>query len=210
MNAPSCSFLALVVAVLLLLPSCVRWDIGQNIRECAETRVGVNPYERYACPADAPELASVALSDPQRPGRCRHVFLAPEVTYRMDSPFINSVPLSGPAEVSEVVPTGELRVVALYLRKPDGCQIRVGERYKGERAALTPYVEPEKSDRLPTLTEGGQNSHRLGCVEVRQDEGYFWYAAAAAPFDYLIDPALSLLSTPVFWGYAFVASFFSD
>ncbi len=188
--------------VLLLLPSCVRWDLGGTIRERAELRVGVNPNERYACP---PEFAaSVAL----RAGVYRTVFLAPEVTYRTHSPLINGVPLSSPARVSALTPTGHMRVVVMFYRKPDGWRTWVGERCDLPPGELKPLVAAvgERKKVAPHYEEF--DSHRLGFAGVQRDRWYPVLAGAALPLDYVVDPLLSVVSTPVFWGAAWVHRFF--
>ncbi len=196
----------LFLTLLLLLPSCVQWDIGQNIRECAELRVGVNPNVRYTCPPEA--AASVAPRDPQRPGLYRTVFLAPEVTFRTHSPLINGAPLSEPARVSDITPTGHLRVVAMFYRKPDGWRTVVGERCDLPPEELTPFVaaEGDRKKRPPLYSE--LDSHRLGCAGAQRSKWYPAAAVAAAPFDYVIDPLLSVVSTPVLWVGAAVYSLF--
>ncbi len=197
--------LLFAAALLLLLPSCVKWDMGGCIREAAETRVGVNTNERYACPPEA--AAAAAPADPRRAGLYRTVFLAPEVTYHCHSPMVNTVPLPAPSAVSGITPTGNLRVVVMFYRKPDGWQTRVRDRWEGNRAELEPLAEnPEPRKRPPLYEEW--DSHRLGCAEVRRGRWYPLLAAAALPFDYLIDPALSVVSTPVIWGYACLRSLF--
>ncbi len=178
---------AAVALHALLLPSCVRWNIGQNIREATERHVGVNPGEAYEI--DSPEGCFT---------------IARELSYEEDTPLV-AVMLEQPT-AQDIRMTKHFRRVTIRLHKLTGHGSEVGARY--EITAL-----PRRRARI---SEGhvSLNPNSMGSAEVQRSAAHPWAVAAAAPFDYLIDPALTAVSSaasaPVFalgaaWSYCYFA-----
>ncbi len=175
------SITSLVIAAhALLLPSCVRWNIGENIRERAEIRVGADVTQRFVCKTTQQLLAS-------------------EVTYRTSTPLIALLDDTDPA-AREVTPTGYLREVeplppgkrrSYFL--PRNARTTVLERWQG---APPPEGDREEACDLG-YTPKADSTRWFGCAEVQREEGYALAATLAAPFDYLIDPALTAVSSAV-------------
>ncbi len=171
------TYLASALAVALLLPSCLQWNIGENIRESAERRIGIDPTALYHC------------------GKGKDgVTVAREMSYKADTPLVNTIPLPAPAAAYDAKPTGYYREAELHYRKLDGMRATVGERYevggrKLERRASGPLCDD--------LSEFDTRS--MGSVERVRGPWYPAAVVAAAPFDYVVDPALSVVTTPFLW-----------
>ncbi len=171
---------ALAVAVQsLIIPGCVQWNIGERIREQAEVRVGADVTQRFVC-------------------ETTRQLLAPEVTYRAATPLITLLDDKDPA-AQELTPTGYLREVSLPPLKgvgyklPRHARTTVRERWQG-----APPPESERGEYVePGYTPTADSVRWLGCAGVRQEEGYTLAATLAAPFDYVIDPVLSAVSSAV-------------
>ncbi len=162
----------------LLVPSCVQWNIGENIREGAETRVGADVTQRLFCP-ETQQL------------------LAPEVTYRADTPLIAFGGGDDPA-AHDVTPTGHWRVVDLPPAKPRGYFLPFSARTTVlERCASAPQAGVDDRGRELNYSPTADNARWLGTAERRREEGYALRTVFAAPFDYCVDPLLSALSTAV-------------
>ncbi len=111
--------------------------------------------------------------------RCGEEVLVPEYSFRYHEPLITSEYYADLYTTSEVQRTGAYRVL--------GAGDKLGER----RAGDTPGIVRENPMVLPPPYRP------LG--RTAETQGGSWYPAAvvaAAPFDYLIDPALSLILTP--------------
>ncbi len=171
------TFFVLALAAALLLPSCLQWNIGENIRECAERRVGIDPRVIYRC-GKGQERVSVAQ----------------EVSYKADTPLVNTIPLPASAKAYDVTPTGHYRKAKLHHPKLEGTKATVGERYEVGGQELT-----VKSSYLDARSPLGLNTRSMGSVERVRGAWYPAAVVAAAPFDYVVDPALSVVTTPFLW-----------
>ncbi len=177
----------------LCIPSCVQWNIGKGIRECAETRVGVMPWEVYLVgearakefPPDKPETGA------RWDGRVR---IAREVRYEADTPLVRLHPgytlwpRWAAAQHIELTPC--FRRADFPCNKLTGISATVGDRYD-------PAGQKMERDQSHDDWIGSLNVRTLGCAEVERSAWYPLAAIAAAPFDYIIDPALSVASAPV-------------
>ncbi len=168
----------LILAALLglaLLPSCARWHIGKNIRESCETRLGIDPSALY------------------RVGNSE-LRLAREARYEADTRLVTIGPFPPAPAARHVEHTGHYREArVLDNNKILGPKAEVGERHAPGKARLV-RENPLAYNRSITL-----NTRSMGCVAVEKQPGHTAAVIAAAPFDYLLDPALSLVSTPILW-----------
>ncbi len=170
-----------------LLPSCstVTWNIGESIRRSGEVRVGVDVRQ----PVDGKLY------------RCEQgetmLVRAPEVTYSpcvplveweiretwgnlclfadTDEVWLNAENLrpTGRTLVAETANLRDRRLVRVLPELPAHCEAQVAPEYRGR---LSPAA--------------------LGTLELRQQPS-LGRKLAAAPFDYVADPALSLVSSLV-------------
>ncbi len=193
MRALSITALAFA-AHFLLLPSCVQWQIGKSIRECAETRVGICPTEVYRIG----EARAERLPETTEPGTCwdGRVCVAREARYEADSPIVKFHPaltLGGSGEPAQQVElTPHYRRVSFRYDKIGGlCAERIGERY--DTTGQKMERDADSSNMWDWHRE--LNCRTMGCAEVERSKYYPLAVVAAAPFDYLIDPALSAVSS---------------
>ncbi len=189
MNRPHLLAAALLC---LLLPSCVQWNIGQRIREGGELHTGVDilhPVDGtlYRTPAMRQDNTALAR--------------APEVTYCIYSPLLTLVgDKDGSRRAAKVTPTGRTRVARLR------CE-------ENNKLSLYPEHTPrefiELAEGIPTNAvacpkgSGG----KFGASKHRHPDTYGSLTEptqpstarrlAAAPFDYLIAPALTVPHTQV-------------
>ncbi len=165
------SITAIVVAAhYCLLPSCVQWNIGQNIRESTERHVGINPGEAYR------------IGD----GGGRPT-IAQELTYELDTPLIS---LLGEKTTAQDIRMGEhFREVKMRLRKMEGLQSTVGARYEPKEQPMERMRGSQGRERLTPRS--------MGSAEVQYSDSHQLAVIAAAPFDYLIDPVLSAASSAI-------------
>ncbi len=190
------TFLLLAAAAALLLPSCVQWEIGRSIRECAETRVGIDPQKCLVL-----RETKAAESVPGLPTPMIQVLVAPEVTYSADSPLINGT-IRQSAAAEGIAPTGGYRYVEMTFRKFGGWHARVGERCD--------VAGPGKLRAWKPAADVAPNEFSCGTAEKRRSRWYPLAAVAAAPFDFALDPALSVVSTSLCWvggGAYYLASY---
>ncbi len=182
----ACAF----AAHALLIPSCVQWHIGEAIRESAETRVGVLPAE--ACYVG--EKKPMRLPDAELPvgalwdGRTE---IAREARYEADTPLVTVDGLAGttPARAQNIELTEHYRRVNFSYGKFSGLTTTAGERFDPAGQKMEPVTSMED-------WRWQFNAKTMGCAEV---EHAWWYPAAwvlAAPFDYVIDPVLTVASAP--------------
>ncbi len=181
MSLPLRSFL-IVAALMMVLPSCIRSHIGSNIRQVQEVRLGVdanNPIDGRVYEVE---------------GGKRYV-PAPEVSYRVDSPIISGAgwpfaQLVGISSVRypviDIQPTGRVLIVecegSVVLRP-----VAVTQELPAEAKLI--YTEQKRGDL--TLKD-----ELFGCFSYQQKAG-FWRTMAAVPFDFAIDPALSVVGSTV-------------
>ncbi len=184
----------------LLIPSCVQWNIGKAIRECAETRVGVCPSDAWYVGEASPNASPLRPRTPEQIaqiGLCYDdlIHVAREAEYEADTPLLTVdwiLSFSGPtpARAQNVTLTGAYRRVDFRYGKFSGLTTTVGERHE---------IEGKKKERDDSMADWRSelNARTMGCAEVKRGRWYPLAVVAAAPFDYLIDPALTVLSTPV-------------
>ncbi len=221
---PRLFLLPLAAFCALLLPSCVRWNIGACIRHAAEERVGVD--------AEHPVGKVYALPDGSLAVR------APEVGYRVHIPLVEfDDELSAPLDARRAVdlrPTGRELLVRFHEKSvSDWEEKTAGQALRRRR----PCVEEELAALPPGARErehidGGKPFEQtaLGRLILRAErerakagiplpprvppaappptvaslgtlqEHCPWPATlAAVPFDYGIDPVLSGVSTLLGW-----------
>ncbi len=111
--------------------------------------------------------------------RCGEEVLVPEYSYRYSEPLITSEYYADLYSVSELKRTGSYRVLGA-----DGHSL--GERRPGD----SPGIVKETPMSLSHYQPMGRTR------ETQPEPGYTLAAIAAAPFDYAIDPALSIILTP--------------
>ncbi len=173
----------LLAAASCLLPSCVRWNIGRNIREGTETCLGVDVSACYH--ARPGEVEGIRWP---RGGPKSFHDLCPEVLYEADYPLV-SVSYPSYHSARRVVRTGYYRPVTRNIVILDlGNAARIGERVQVDAAMLERQAD-------------SQEKQPVRPVSPQQKTYSAWHipaAIAAAPFDYLIDPALSVATTPLF------------
>ncbi len=185
--------LPFATACLLLFPSCVEWRIGSNIRELAtfhsylelsEAEEGILYVSRQPLPGGAEECDSTSsLAKPPR----GHVYYArvPVAEARQSS-----------STVVAHVPYGDGVQRTTWGRRPTG-MTRLVARTRGKL-----YLLPEDAE-LPAdaevrhmkLCEDGDSCF----ISTRRSGWYVPAAILAAPFDYVIDPALVGVSTVGLW-----------
>ncbi len=168
------------LAALLLFPSCqgwVQWDIGGCIREGSEAHVGANthgPCVRYEKKGDknAPTY-----------------YLAPEVLYRTKHHIVKWT----------LAPrTEHEKAKAAYELRPTGHQLLVLGKNGDVLGLAETLPAGYKAVRLPGCNCGKTKSatDRLGMLDRPQaTRGSLAAQLAAAPFDFVIDPALTAVST---------------
>ncbi len=166
-------------ALMLVLPSCVlRTNIGKNIREAGEiyTSVGLRPVDGRVYMT--PEQRSYKTS-------CIHYAYArlPEVTYRQHSDLVDahSILLHKKPSLSDIQPTGRIRV-ALVKCSALNCPLAVEEMMTDIPANARSYSVGEMPDKASIDIK----------EQVSTNEAGVGRRIVAAPFDYLIDPALSV------------------
>ncbi len=164
----------------LLLPSCVQWNIGLRIRENGETHTGVDVFH----PVDGQIHRAPGM------GSCDDAYIrAPEVTYTRRTPLVEAQ--------GWFWYTGDPWKKALHIR-PTGrehwalasCEHSTPGSFqrKATPPAETSATPVEEADarRQALASSYGSLSHTEASTARR---------LAAAPFDYLIDPALTGVST---------------
>ncbi len=190
---PSRLPLVLTLFSALLLPSCVEWRIGNNIRELAQTRRfldmsetegGVVYSSHQPLPEDAVDWGRFYwLASPPKKGQI----------YYARIPVVKGTPRS--STVVCHLPYGE------GVRKTTWGDRRTGEVQLIARTGEKLYLLPEGT---PLPRDAKAQQMKL-CEEGRTylsvSDG-FWYGPScvlAAPFDYVIDPALIGISTTALW-----------
>ncbi len=172
----------LACATALLLTSClnVNWNIGERIRSGGEVRVGVNVRE----PVDGKEYHA-NRSD---------VRIAPEVSYTRYVPWVEAKIV----DPREIIIFADLERTKVRDVKPTG-RIVITETTWKAGPAFHKELPNLPTDCYTTQVEPNpQNitSDTLGTIAYKSKPS-FWRCLSAAPFDYLIDPALSISSTAV-------------
>ncbi len=182
----------LACAAVLLFPSCVQWNIGENIREGAQICVGADLRECY----DVPDELNVDYNTwPHGGGKSLRI-LAPEVCFRPDYPLVSTNWKNLP-RAKEVQPTGAYRKVTRSM-------VVI---FRGEKAEVGGRCEVPNPAALRRIGSRGIWAE-VRPAEPQERKCGKWYplaAIAAVPFDYVIDPALSVVTTPFFWVGALIA-----
>ncbi len=169
--------LTLALLSALLFPSCVQWNIGERIRESSALHVGAdvtNPVVRYYKPGH--QYGADYL-------------LAPEVTYKALPPIVGF--RSDWYWAKDVQPTGRLVLVdtGLY-NKTDRRTTRVERLPEGLRAVPSRAQRETPGPMEFPIRTGDFDSPLARPASTGA-------CIAAAPFDYLIDPALSAVNTVI-------------
>ncbi len=155
----------------LLMPSFVRWNIGQNIRESTERHVGINPGEAYLVGEGEERLT-----------------IARELSYELDTPLIAL--LDENTDAQDIRMGEHFRKVKFKRHKGYRIPVRattVGERYEPNGQPMEPHrISMGRTYLSPTY---------MGSVEVQCNDSHRLAVIAAAPFDYAIDPALTAVSS---------------
>ncbi len=194
----------LIAAAALLLPSCIKWTVGEHVYNAGETFVGYD----YCKPLDGKVYCKTA-----KDGTRRYFARLNEVRYHKQPKLVymtlgfdfdeidkeydaSNIELTGRSIWAELdvdsisaAPAGEGRT------KPSlrGCQQEVSALPKG--AVLLPLADYEYSQ---------FNMNRAGRYEPDSSPGGFRRAVAAG-LSYTVDPLLSFSSTVIHWsGYCTV------
>ncbi len=183
---------ALFALHALVTPSCVQWNIGGNIREAAETHVGINPMDVWYVGEKVE--AQDGVERWMQGAAAGRTEVAREARYEADTPLVH---YNGPLyrarpTAQHIHMTEHFREVGFRYGKFSGMEACVGKRV------------PTEGQKMERVNLGGMESwhyeldaRSMGCAEVERSVWYPLAVVAAAPFDYLVDPALSILSTPV-------------
>ncbi len=181
--------LAWLPLAALLLCSCGPWYIGNRIRYGSELHVGAAPaHATVHYYASASSLAWMKAAPNHRSIGDPDYVLAPEVTYRVRRPLVGMV-WDGAGEPVDITPTGRMVIV-----KPHGrSRTRIWDTelvpFLPEGMAADPQEVPE--DKPFAYRHLGE----LGDFDTPPaTRGSVGAQIAAAPFDYVIDPALSAVT----------------
>ncbi len=166
----------------LLLPSCtITSHIGKSIREAGEVHTGVDIFH----PVDG-KLHQTAAQHTQSD---RAYVLAPEVRYRIYSGTIINHGLDKTTPPHPVVcdlqPTGKNCVA--YIACKDG---------KPSHFIYLDEKFPSNTRAYPMAADGDEKIHHRALGKTAPStQTSLWRRAVALPFDYILDPALSLTLT---------------
>ncbi len=166
--------------ILLLLPaatlwsSCVtNWNVGQCIRDPQEIHTGVYLH--------SPEAMQYRVYHAPETTKRRYA-LAPEVTFRVKRPVLRTEWFGyTPENIVDVTPTGARQLV----------QVEGGWEY-----AHAPYKPCTLLEKLPEGATAMEPQDTL-YASLCHTRASWARRLAAAPFDYLMDPALTVVSTTV-------------
>ncbi len=220
----------LLAAAALLLPSCVQWSIGDNIRESAQWRFAVDTTHLYRCEGDKSKTTIV-----------------PEVRFHESYRTIDLIIDRRHCEPYGHEYTGRYRVLKEVRDEHGSRWLHAGELYDlagrplrrlpdrrrypywcshyrpdttiasaGEKTqvaavdgqeALVPSECILGGDKRRDFKKGGLDWDKDGPYEptIERKSCYWLAATAAAPFVYALDPALSVITTPLCllgWGVA--------
>ncbi len=196
----------LAAACALLLPAC-QWNIGKLIRADSAVYVGGDVRK----PVDA-----VVYCDE---GHNCYAWV-PEVTYGTEPALVEFVGMGPlPRRVVKFQPTGRtilVRIGGAGMHPPEKLDaLPEGARpfrlSQGEWpwASPCPHASTPADRQSDWVSLYAEWDHRwLGDFEGEEStRGSFGSQLAAAPFDYVIDPALSVVTTPFYMiGFLFVAA----
>ncbi len=182
------SFSLIVLAVMLFLPSCVQWNIGENILTARETHVALD----YTHPVDG-KLYRVD----RKGSEPRYYARLPEVRYRVMPALVklDMYDFKG-YEVIGAEPTG--REAFAEVKMDEYSSREAGKRAIGglrrEVAAIPPAAlaqpyAPERAEPLSPKTPAQRDAQTAPGPTRR---------AVATALSYTIDPALTIVSTTAF------------
>ncbi len=184
--------LIMVSLCCLLLPSCMYWDIGGNIRACAEEHLAVDTALQY---------------------RSGNEIVVPECRYHQSPWAVNIIaPHAHGVEryMYGATYTGRYRV---FDKENPEASRWVGELREVDEKTLVPIRSSSGNALSPEAVRGehlASSSRPLSWMPLRDSERKEvterskWYplaVAAAVPFDYAVDPVLSIATTPLAWLY---------
>ncbi len=164
---------ALALSCSLMFTSCVRWNLGARVREASETRMGAD----IAHPVDG------KLYDG------RYLF-APVVEYKPRTPIVSAGWYPSPAVATQQRRTG--RTVVAEIEFPKGEPVRFVRALHAMPKGVVGH--PYTFNMRATERSFGT----MVCDRSRQGRAA---RAAEAPLTYVVDPVLSLVSTPIYWVY---------
>lgn len=195
--------LLILAAFLFSTASCISWQTGERMRAAHEVYTGLDVND----PADG-KIYHRPVSGLQLPRNC--YVLAQEKTYQREVPPVKDV--SGlqrqrKDEAYNLRPTGRVVPVMLRLDKKGN--------YVFERAltALPKGLVADDADISPLLTQARENARQEGNKQYilpaelgENGKPQITQLGAGrrvliAGCDYVVDPVLSVISTPVVWGY---------
>ncbi len=171
--------------ILLVFPSCIQWNIGECIREAGQIHTGVD----ICHPVDG-KVYSIPT-----PGvnNCKDYFVkAQEVTYRRRPPlFSNDYDLfwgalgvaCAPEEAVEVQPTGWIFVAAISC---DSDMLPLSFKKQVDAIPASATARPVGN------VVSSENKSPLDYGSVSHTEASATRKLAAAPFDYVVDPILTV------------------
>ncbi len=165
---------ALLVGCSLLFSSCVYWNIGSRLSEQGETRRGAD----IAHPVDGLLYGG------------RYMF-APEVEYVPRTPIISAGEHEMPSLATKVRRTGRVVVAEVEFPKKGGARFVRALRSMPADAQGLPFTR-----NLPAT------SRTYGTTVSNRTESGRYFRGASAPFTYVVDPVLSVFSTPIYWIYS--------
>ncbi len=167
-------FLIIAVALPALTSCLVQSNIGDRIREGAEVYTGADVRH----PVDGKIYRTADMNSYD------DAFVrAKEVTYMRHTPWLTEKKyLKNRAEAQQVTPTGRVLAVQVisFENRPEFYRQTVPQLPAGVRAAQAVMTDDNRIESYGVIS-------KTDCGP--------WRKAAAAPFDYLLDPVISGVST---------------
>ncbi len=184
--------LILCASCALFLPSCGPWYIGDRIRYDSEVHVGAAIKHATVHYYDAESLAWMKEDPRHRSIGDPSYVLAPEVTYRIRRPIVYGIWTMGEGAgytLTDITPTGRMVLVRPRGRfRTDIWDNELLENLPEGMAADPQRVPADKPyDYVFARDLGDFDSPPA-------TRGSLGAQMAAAPFDYVIDPALSAVT----------------
>lgn len=205
-NIKTITSLLTVVILLIFTSSCISWQTGERLRAQYAVYTGLDTDH----PVDG-KVYYYAMNGNQLPENC--YVLAPEVNYHKDIPICKDV--SGlyrqpKEEACHVRPTG--RVVPVILRRDS----RGNYVFERSLTALPKGLIADDAAISPLLAQARENARQEGNKQhvIPAEHGGTANPQLSQPrlgrrilitgCVYVVDPLLSVISTPVVWGYHIV------
>ncbi len=181
----------LIAAAVLLLPglsSCTYSNIGSCIRNSGLVHTGVDVRH----PVDG-KMYQTPEQRRAREGKAKEAYVrAPELSYRLNHPLFISYNIKGDfnkPEPYDIRPTGKTRLALAR---------NLIETLPGGGTKATPWLFRKSVESIPasarayTVKSHPEDRPALE-DDLPQPRPAWWRYAAAAPFDYLIDPAITVV-----------------